>query len=106
MAQDEGLLVAVEMWFQRHWEELAGESISATLVSRTTTRSKNIAAIEFMTPSYLVTAEFWDSGESEVISTPIYDEEDPKVRCNQVVSASDVETLLDLLHVELRESDR
>ncbi len=104
MTQDEGLLVAVEMWHEQHGAELAGEGISVTLRPRSTTRSKNSASIEFGTPSQAVSAVFWDSGESEVISAGSFDQEAPRVWGHHVGSASEVEALLDRLHVELRGS--
>jgi hypothetical protein len=104
MTQDEGLLLAVEMWHVQHWAEFAGEGISVTLRPRSTTRSKNSASIEFGTPSYAVSAVFWDSGESEVISASSLDQEAPRVCIHHIGSASEVEALLDRLHVELRRS--
>lgn len=102
MIQDESLLVAAEMWHEQYWAELAGEGISATLRPRSTTYPKNSASIDFETPSQLVSAVFWDSGESEVISAEIHSQEDPRVSIHQVASPTEVEALLDRLHVELR----
>jgi hypothetical protein len=104
MTQDEGLLVAVEMWHEQHWAELAGEGISVTLWPRSTNRSKNSAAIEFGTPSQAAEAVVWDSGEAEVISAGKFDQKDPRVSIHHVGSASEVEELLDRLHLELRGS--
>lgn len=78
--------------------------ISMTLRPRTTTRSKNSARIDFQTPRLLVSAEFWDSGESDVTSVGRFDNDDRTVSIHDVESASDVEALLDRLHVELRRS--
>lgn len=100
----DGLLVAVEMWHAQHWAELAAEGISVTLRPRSTTYSKNSASIEFGTPSRAVSAVFWDYGESEVISAGRFDREAPAVSIHPVGSASEVEALLDRLHVELRGS--
>lgn len=104
MTQDEDLLVAVELWHQHHQAELGGEGISATLRPRSTTYSKNSASIEFGTPGQLASAVFWDSGEAEVISAVLFDQEAPTVSIHRVGSASEVEALLDRLHAELRRS--
>jgi hypothetical protein len=101
MTQNEGLLVAVEAWYVQHWAEFACEGISVTLRPRFTTRSKNSASIEFGTSRYVISAVFWDSGESEVISARRLDQEAPRVFIRHVESANEVEALLDRLHVEL-----
>jgi hypothetical protein len=72
-----------------------------TLRPPSTTRSKNSASVEFETPSQLVAAIFWDSGESEVISAGRFDREDPRVFIHHVGSASDVEAVLERVHLEL-----
>lgn len=102
MTQDQGLLVAVEMWHERRWAELAGEGISMTLRPRSTDRSKNSVSIDFETPSQIASAFFWDSGESETISVGIHGQEDPRVTIYHVALATEVEALLDRFHVELR----
>jgi hypothetical protein len=101
MTQDEGLLVAVEMWHDQHWAELAGEGISMTLRPRTTDLPKNSVVIDFETPSLLAQAIFWDSGESEVALGVIHSQEDPRYSTHHVVSVAEVEALLDRLHFEL-----
>jgi hypothetical protein len=106
MNQDESLLVAVETWHEQHRAELADEGITATLRPRSTTYDKNSASIWFEIPSKLVSAEFWDSGESDVTSVNTFDQADPKVTIHNVRSASEVGALLDRLHAELRGSGR
>ena len=102
MTQDEGLLIAVEIWHGQRWAELAAEGIFMDLSPRSANRSKNSASIDFNTPSQLASAVFWDSGESEISTASYFDREEPKVRVHHVGSANEVEALLDQFLIELR----
>ena|SRR5437868_10946548 len=101
MDQDEALLIAIEQWHENNWADLAHDGIAMTLRPRSTGRSKNSASIEFQTADRAVSAVFWDSGESEVITAEKFGQEAPTVIGNVVESVDDVAALLNRVHLEL-----
>jgi len=69
------LLDAIAIWQGRNYGLLAETHVQSRLVGPTAGRSKNSVAVEFISSHSLVAATVWDSGECEVITTSVQDDQ-------------------------------
>lgn len=89
-------------WQERNDDFLAAAGVQSRLVGPTSGRSKNSATVEFISSRFLVSATIWDSGECEVITTSVEDDQDdPVVNVLALTGAEAVVTLLDEIGARL-----
>jgi hypothetical protein len=69
-------------------------------------RSKNSATVEFISPERLVAATFWDSGEGEVITAFVRDDDDPSAAIHRLPDSEAIVELLDRVGFDLTAPDR
>jgi hypothetical protein len=96
------LLDSTAIWQERNGGFLAASDVQTRLVGPTSGRSKNSATVEFISSRLLVSATIWDSGECEVITTSVEDDQsDPVVNVLELADEKAVVTLLDQIGARL-----
>ncbi|WP_433531973.1 hypothetical protein ACQPYA_07885 [Micromonospora sp. CA-263727] len=91
----------IASWHGRNAPELASRGVESRLVGPTVGRSKDSAAVEFISPEYLVAATVWDSGESEVITAFVQGDDDPIVTVQDLADSEAIIALIEHIALEL-----